>query len=109
MQGWERAKLSGGSRNTCGTCTHFANAGLSRDKAGSWQVLGRECVFLFLAEGLGWTVRRVWDESRLCVAAAWGQEWGRLRLGPVLLGHWLWVSLVGAAGSRSGIVTGGRG
>lgn len=77
------------ARGTCGTCTYFANAGLSRDKTGSWQVLGCECVFLFLAEELGWTVRRCWDETRLCVASAWGQEWGRLRLGPVLPGHWL--------------------
>lgn len=30
------AALSGkAARGTCGTCTHFANAGLSRDKAGS--------------------------------------------------------------------------
>lgn len=97
------------ARGTCGTGTHSAHAGLSRDKAGSWQVLGRECVFLLLADEPGWTVRRCWDETRLCVASARGQEWGGLRLGPVLPITAFESRYWGQQGSRSGIVSGGKG
>lgn len=58
----------GKARPRCGTvragpALNSANAGVSRDLAGSWQVWGRECVPLVLAEELGWAARRRWDEA----------------------------------------------
>lgn len=63
MQGWERAKLSGSGgilRKGCPRYVRDLHALCTR-----WVVPGqggfvakRECVFLFLADELGWTARR---------------------------------------------------
>lgn len=86
------------ARGTCGTGTQFAHARLSRDKAGSWQALGRECVFLFLADELGWTVRRCWDENPSLHFFGMGTGMGQAEDGPSAL--WPLALSLASGGNR---------